>query len=338
MRDAVRRCGRRSRRRQRLDAQRRGARGDCGRRAEVLRAATWSSAPGSSPSSSARRATNSRRPAARAPTCPARASHLHVRRSADSSSGSASSSRAARSIGFDGLDLTGQLLLPPRCARRTQAIALEVQPARPGFVAVVVEPGEQCRPRQSGSASVDAMLAQRISNAVHVGVGFEPKCAALPLDLLGPRESLQAEQRLAQIGVRELAVLVRPQQRGQFGRARPRCASARDRRAAGCAARSRGRPTCRRRRLSAHRTVSGQRSLQRPDEHASMPVTHGGRKLPTHPARGARPRRASVGRVVTKRARSPTADDGPQEPAATRRTTTGTRRRRRPWRSGQGRR
>ena len=124
-------------------------------------------------------------------------------------------------------------------------------------------------------------------------------------------------------------------------RARPRCASSRDRREAGCAARTRGRPTYRRRRLSARRTVSEQRSSQRPWEHASMPVSHCGRKPLTTPlcASSPSPRRSSAG--VADQPAPPDAGehlsvgDGLQQSTAAWQTTTGSHRRRRPSRSDQ---
>ena len=116
---------------------------------------------------------------------------------------------------LDGVDVTGQSLLRRAAPRGLQPIPLEAQPAGPGFVAVVVKSGEQCALVERERV-FRPMFAQSIVECLHVGGGFEPKCAALPLDLIRPRESLQAKQRLAQVGVRELAVLIRPQQRGEF--------------------------------------------------------------------------------------------------------------------------
>ena len=59
----------------------------------------------------------------------------------------------------------------------------------------------------------DAAVPQRRFELGHVGVGLEAQRGALHLDARRPRRRLQAEQGLAQVGVRELGFLIRPQHR-----------------------------------------------------------------------------------------------------------------------------
>ncbi len=63
----------------------------------------------------------------------------------------------------------------------------------------------------------DALLPQRRLEVVHVGVRFQAQGAGLYVKPRKTGEVLQSVERLAQVGVGELATLAGPQQCGQFG-------------------------------------------------------------------------------------------------------------------------
>ncbi len=62
----------------------------------------------------------------------------------------------------------------------------------------------------------NVLLPQRSFEVVHVGARLEAQGARLHFDPPGTGQALQPVERLAQVGAGELAVLVGPQQRGQF--------------------------------------------------------------------------------------------------------------------------
>ena len=102
----------------------------------------------------------------------------------------------------------------------TQAVALEVQPGTPGRVAVVVEAGEQLGGSQREGIGVAAFAHGDIELG-DVAVDQEAQRAAVALDLAAPGDRLQAEQRLAQVGVGEVGLLFGPEQGGELGPADP---------------------------------------------------------------------------------------------------------------------
>ena len=94
----------------------------------------------------------------------------------------------------------------------SQAVALEGEPARPPLALVVVKSGKQFAAAQ-GQGVRDTVFPQRRFESEYVGVGFEANGTALQFDPARPWRCLQAKQRLAQVRVRELVLLLRPQHR-----------------------------------------------------------------------------------------------------------------------------
>jgi hypothetical protein len=86
-----------------------------------------------------------------------------------------------------GFQLAAQVLLSRTSPRRAQAIAFEAQPARPGFVGVVIELDEQISATQCQRIG-HTLLAQRLFEGVDVGARFEAQSTTLHFDLLGARQ------------------------------------------------------------------------------------------------------------------------------------------------------
>ena len=121
---------------------------------------------------------------------------------------------------LEGIELArepGQGRVAPR---RPQPVALVAQPAGPRLVGVVVEAGEQ-RSSVQGQRFGDAFLAQRLLERGDVRRHREAQRAALRLDRRQPGQPLEPKQRLAQVGVGELALLPGPQQGRELGAGHP---------------------------------------------------------------------------------------------------------------------
>jgi hypothetical protein len=100
-------------------------------------------------------------------------------------------------------------------------LALVAEPTRPGLARVVVVPGQQfAAPKRHGVG--ESVVAHRLLERGDVGVRVQAQRAAVRVDARQPLGRLETEQRLAQVGRRELVRLVGPQQRGELGARDPR--------------------------------------------------------------------------------------------------------------------
>ena len=103
----------------------------------------------------------------------------------------------------------------------SQAVAFEVEPARPSLTLIVIEPGEQFATAHRKGVG-ETLLAECGIESEDVGFGFEPKCASLRFEPTRPVQRLQPMQRFAKVGVGELAFLLGPKQGCQLRAAYPR--------------------------------------------------------------------------------------------------------------------
>ena len=120
-----------------------------------------------------------------------------------------------------GVDVGGETGQRRAAPRDQQPVALEAEPALPRVVPRVVESREQFARAQCERVGRAPGRERRLELG-DVGRGDDAHGAAVHVDAAAPRHRLQAEQRLAQVRVRELVGLLGPEHRGQLRPAHPR--------------------------------------------------------------------------------------------------------------------